>query len=228
MREIFSVELIVIINRLNKHRDNKGFSLLEILVVVVLIGIVGVFVIPNMKDWMIRKELKNDFFTIHKMVTKMRTEVELGVYHMGGFFLDNNGGNGIIVKVRYRYPDKFRTYKNSCEDIDSQWDGVDTFNAQSNPDVYATFSNLRLSKSKVNSCISRSGYSDFAAESYFHVCHKKQNPNILCDAKDHQPSSINNNSPLYESYYMHINRSGHNFLRAFTYKNGRLMKWDNL
>jgi prepilin-type N-terminal cleavage/methylation domain-containing protein len=226
MREMFLPELIVITNRLNKIKDIKGFSLLEILVVVALIGIVGIFVVPNVKDWMSRKELRNDFFTIHKMVTKMRTEVELGVYPMGGIFLDNNAGNGIIVKVRYRNPDKFRTYKNSCEDIDSQWDGVETITSQTNADIYAKFANLRLSQSKISTCLSRAGYSNFSVN--FHVCHKKQNPNILCDIKDPQPLSINNNSPFYESYFMGINRMGHNFLRYFVYKNGTRMSWENL
>jgi len=228
MKEIYLPELIVITNRLNKIKNVKGFTLLETLVVVALIGIVGIFVVPNVKDWINGKELKNDFFTIHKMVTKIRTEVELGVYPMGGIFLDNNGGNGIIVKVRYRNPDKFRTYKNSCEDIDSQWDGVETITSQTNPDVYAKFSNLRLSKSKINACISKGGYTSLGVQPYFHVCHKTQNPNILCDIKDHQPSTISNNSSLYQSYYMNITRLGHNFLRRFTYKNGKLMKWENL
>lgn len=207
-------------------KNNKGFSLLEILIVVALIGIVGMFAVPNTKDWISRKELKNDFFTIHKMVTKMRTEVELGVYPMGGIFIDNNGGDGIIVKIRYRNPDKYRTYKNSCEDIDNQWDGKETITSQTNPDLYAKFVNLRLSQNKVNTCISRAGQSNFSVE--FHVCHKRQNPNILCDIKDPQPLSINNNSPLYESYFMGINRMGHNFLRRLTYKNGIRMTWENL
>lgn len=207
-------------------KNNKGFSLLEILIVVALIGIVGMFAVPNTKDWISRKELKNDFFTIHKMVTKMRTEVELGVYPMGGIFIDNNGGDGIIVKIRYRNPDKYRTYKNSCEDIDNQWDGKETITSQTNPDLYAKFVNLRLSQNKVNTCISRAGQSNFSVN--FHVCHKRQNPNILCDIKDPQPLSINNNSPLYEFYFMGINRMGHNFLRRLTYKNGIQMTWENL
>lgn len=207
-------------------KNNKGFSLLEILIVVALIGIVGMFAVPNTKDWISRKELKNDFFTIHKMVTKMRTEVELGVYPMGGIFIDNNGGDGIIVKIRYRNPDKYRTYKNSCEDIDNQWDGKETITSQTNPDLYAKFVNLHLSQNKVNTCISRAGQSNFSVN--FHVCHKRQNPNILCDIKDPQPLSINNNSPLYESYFMGINRMGHNFLRRLTYKNGIQMTWENL
>jgi len=226
MKEIFLLELIVITNRLNKDIDSKGFSLLEILVVVVLIGIVGLFVIPNVKDWISRKELKNDFFTIHKMVTKMRTEVELGVYSMGGIFLDNNDGNGIIVKVKYRNPDKFRIYKNSCEDNDSQWDVSETITSQTNADLYAKFINLRLSKSKVSTCVSRAGNSNFSVS--FHICHKQQNPNILCDIKDPQPLTISNNMPLYESYYMGINRMGHNFLRRLTYKNGKRMSWENM
>ena len=36
-------------------KNNKGFSLLEILIVVALIGIVGMFAVPNTKDWISRK-----------------------------------------------------------------------------------------------------------------------------------------------------------------------------
>ena len=221
MKKIYLAEPIAV----KEILKTKGITLIEILVVLVLIGIVGVFAIPNMNEWSVRKELKNDFFTLHKMVTNMRTEVELGVYHMGGIFFDNNNGNGIIVKIRYRNADKFRTYKNSCEDIDSQWDGLETISSNT-AEFYKTFKNLRLSQSKSKSCISRSGVSNFAQS--FYVCHVKHNPNILCDTKGPRPQNISNTRKLYESYYLSINRLGHNFIRRFTYQNGKLMKWENL
>jgi type II secretory pathway pseudopilin PulG len=211
--------------KLLNEKKIKGISLIEILVVVVLVGIVGVFAIPNMKDWMTRKELKNDFFTIHKMVTGIRTEVGLGVYHMGGIFIDNNNGNGIIIKIRYRDPDKFRIYKNSCEDIDSQWDGVETISSSTN-EFYAKFENIRLSANKISSCISKAGYSNFTTG--FYICHKKQNPNVLCDVKTPGTQTISNKNNFYESYYLGLNRLGYDFIRRVVYKNGSLVNWENL
>mgnify|MGYP002631338339 CR=1 FL=1 len=224
MKKIFLAGLVVVVKK--NYKFTKAFSLIEILVVVVLIGIVGTFAIPNIHSWMASKELRNDFFTIHKMITTLRTEVELSVYPMGGIFIDNNNGNGLIVKIRHRSQDKYRTYKNSCENIDAQWDETETITAQTNPDIYAKFVNLRLSSSLVKSCLSRGGFSNFSAE--FHICHKEQNPNILCDIKDSNPETISNKSSPYESYYMIINRSGHNFLKYFVFKNGNRTKWEHL
>ena len=135
MKKIFLAGLVVVVKK--NYKFTKAFSLIEILVVVVLVGIVGTFAIPNIHSWMASKELRNDFFTIHKMVTTLRTEVELSVYPMGGIFIDNNNGNGLIIKIRHRSQDKYRTYKNSCENIDTQWDETETITAQTNPDIYA-------------------------------------------------------------------------------------------
>ncbi len=199
-------------------KNINGLSLIELLVVVAVIGVISIVAIPNTKRWVERNELQKDFYAATRMVENVRNAIVNGAYPMGGVFFDNNNGNGLIVKVRYRNSDKYRTYHDSCEDIDSQWDSTETISAQSDPNIYATFGNLRLSVSTAKACISKGFSADFSTA--FRVCHKNQTNSTTCTP----PSNLKG----YEEYYFSINRTGYTFLRKYIYDNGKEISWENL
>jgi len=125
--------------QLNKQ---KGFSLIELLVVIALLGIISLVAVPNIREWLVKKEMEKDLNTIMSIIKNASNDIGNNLYEMGGVFFDNNNGNGLIVKVRYRGPDKYRTFK-TCNNNDSEWDtpsdGVQTYSASSASEHYSTF-----------------------------------------------------------------------------------------
>ena len=106
----------------------KGLSLIELLVVIALIGVISIVAIPNVREWLVKKEMEKDLNTIFGIIKNVSNDIGNNVFEMGGVFFENNNGNGLIIKVRYRGPDKFRTFQ-TCNNNDSEWDGIDTYSS---------------------------------------------------------------------------------------------------
>jgi hypothetical protein len=123
---------------------------------------------------------------------------------MGGVFFDNNNGNGLIVKVRYRGPDKYRAFQ-TCNNNDSEWDGVETYSSSSASENYSTFSNIRLNKTTANFCFSKNFTVNFTGN--VSLCHKEKNTNVTCQL-------VNTNDPYYD---LIVQRTGRSELLKYSY-----------
>jgi hypothetical protein len=117
---------------------------------------------------------------------------------MGGVFFDNNNGNGLIVKIRYRGPDKYRTFQ-TCNNNDSEWDGVETYSSSSVSENYSTFSNIRLDRATANFCFSKNFTVNFAGN--VSLCHKEKNTNTTCQLVD-------TNDPYYDLIVQRTGKAG--------------------
>ena len=157
--------------------SSKAFSLLELLVVIALLGIVSLVAVPNVKDWIVKREMEKDMFTMMDMVKTISNNLGNNVYAMGGIFFDNNNGNGLIVKIRYRGTDNYRIYQ-TCNNTDAEWDGTDTYSSSSSQELYATFSNIKMNLSSANFCFSKNFTANYSGEAIF--CHKDKNSSTTC------------------------------------------------
>jgi prepilin-type N-terminal cleavage/methylation domain-containing protein len=182
----------------------KGLSLIELLVVIALLGIVSVVAIPNIREWLVKKEIEKDLNTIQSIVKNMSNDISNNLYEMGGVFFDNNNGNGLIVKTRYRGPDKYRTFQ-TCNNNDSEWDGVETYNSSSASEHYSTFSNIRLDRAVANFCFSKNFTVNFTGN--VSLCHKVKNTNATCQL-------LNTNDPYYD---LIVQRTGRSELLKYSY-----------
>ncbi len=156
----------------------KAFSLLELLVVIALLGIVSIVAVPNVKDWLVKREMDKDMQSIVGMVNEIGNNLGNGTYLMGGIFLNNNNGNGLIVNIRYRGPDKYQQYKTTCNDTTSEWDGVETYSSSHTAELYSTFSNIKMKSAAKGMCFDKNFTIDRAGTEEF--CHKDKNSSSNC------------------------------------------------
>jgi prepilin-type N-terminal cleavage/methylation domain-containing protein len=192
--------------QLNKQ---KGFSLIELLVVIALLGIISLVAVPNIREWLVKKEMEKDLNIIMSIVKNVSNDIGNNLYEMGGVFFDNNNGNGLIVKVRHRGPDKYRSLTGkTCNNNDSEWELTDdtkTYSSSSASEQYSTFSNIRLDKANFNFCISKNFTVTYSGSIKF--CHKEKNTNATCQLNS-------NNDPYYD---LIIDRTGRLELLKYSY-----------
>jgi prepilin-type N-terminal cleavage/methylation domain-containing protein len=187
--------------QLNKQ---KGFSLIELLVVIALLGVISLVAVPNIREFLVKKEMEKDLNAIMSIVKNASNDIGNNLYEMGGVFFDNNNGNGLIVKVRYRGPDKYRAFQ-TCNNNDSEWDGVETYSSSSASENYSTFSNIRLNRTTANFCFSKNFTVNFTGN--VSLCHKEKNTNAICQL-------VNTNDPYYD---LIVQRTGRSELLKYSY-----------
>lgn len=192
--------------------NSKAFSLLELLVIIALLGIVSLVAVPNVKDWLVKKEMEKDMSTIINTVKTITNNLGSNLYEMGGIFFDNNNGNGLIVKVRYRGPDKYRIYQ-TCNSMDTEWDGADTYSSSSLQELYSTFSNIKMDVAVANFCFSKNFTVNYVGNVKF--CHKDKNNSSTCQ-------QVSTNDPYYD---LIIQRTGRPELMRYSYTNGYWQKF---
>lgn len=182
----------------------KGFSLIELLVVIAVLGVISIVAVPNIREWLVKKEMEKDLNTIMSIVKNVSNDIGNNLYEMGGVFFDNNNGNGLIVKVRYRGPDKYRAFQ-TCNNNDSEWDGVETYSSSSESEHYSTFSNIRLDRATANFCFSKNFTVNFTGN--VSLCHKEKNTNSTCQL-------VNTNDPYYD---LIVQRTGRTQFLKYSY-----------
>jgi len=185
--------------------SSKAFSLLELLVVIALLGIVSLVAVPNVREWLVKREMEKDMQLIVGMVNEIRSNLDNGIYQMGGIFLNNNNGNGLVVNIRYRGPDKYKQDKTTCNDTASEWDKVDTHSSSSSAELYSTFSNIKMKSANKGMCFDKNFTIDRSGTEEF--CHKDKNTSSNCT----QGSS---NDPYYR---INVQRTAAIILERYIY-----------
>jgi prepilin-type N-terminal cleavage/methylation domain-containing protein len=192
--------------------SSKAFSLLELLVVIALLGIVSLVAVPNVREWLVKREMEKDMSTIMDLVKTIGNNLGSNLYEMGGIFFDNNNGNGLIVKVRYRGPDKYKAYQ-ACNNNDAEWDGTDTYSSGSSQELYSTFSNIKMDVAAANFCFSKNFTANYAGDVKF--CHRDKNSISTCQ-------QVSTNDPYYD---LIIQRTARPELWRYSYANGYWTKF---
>ena len=163
----------------------KAFSLIELLVVLVLIGIISVVAVPNVRSFLSEREMRNDLILITDSISKMRVDMNGGLYKMAQISFNNNNGGGLIVTRRYRDANFYSNFT-TCSDNNIEWltdtQRLPTFQSDPNIDnLYSTFSNIRINASRTLLCFSIDGAIS-ASNSEVEFCHKETNVAINCNA----------------------------------------------
>lgn len=197
--------------RLNK----KGFTLIELLVVITLIGIVSLVAIPNVREFIINKEYKNDVFKIASIINKLKSDLDSGktdpatflAYEMAGVYITSDATSGLTLDTRMMDRNKFATYKNQeCTNKDdtNYWNSSSfkKYNFQLDASVVSNsnenFKNLRIGGPYQYACFASDQLSFGRYSSYFDrnnalgICHQTK---IVANAAKCSASATND--PYY-------------------------------
>ena len=95
----------------------KGFNLLELIVVVVLIGIVSAIGYPNFSEWRLERETRNSVIKIKSLIQGINAQVQRGQYaFVQAHILEKNGR--LVITSKGMKPEKLASLLN---DGDSDW-----------------------------------------------------------------------------------------------------------
>lgn len=201
--------------------NKKAFTLIELLVVIVLIGITSLVAIPNVREFIINKEYKNDVYKIATIANSLRNDLETKKaditstlpYELAFFifsYAENNIANGVQINIGKADSNRLQNFKNIICDINQRnnlsfWNQVISYNyitdrnIQSN--VNETFRNLRLG---VNSGPGWACYSTDMSQNFNRIWFDRYNggPIGICHVSKMAPGAnrctpSTDNSPYY-------------------------------
>ena len=71
-----------------QKQKNNGFTIIEILAVVALIGILSAFAFPNIGKWITEREVKKEVYDVVSFIKERKSEVTSGKYGMTQLLLN--------------------------------------------------------------------------------------------------------------------------------------------
>ena len=63
-----------------QEKNNKGFSVLEVIVVLAIIGVISVVAYPNISHWNKSRQIENSAIQIKTLFTNINSQVQRGNY----------------------------------------------------------------------------------------------------------------------------------------------------
>ena len=90
-----------------RQRGNKAFTIIELLVVIVLIGIFSAIAYPNVSSWIADREVRKEVYDVVNLINERKSEVMNGKYGMVQIRLKP----GVEI-YNMTLDDFFNTYKN--------------------------------------------------------------------------------------------------------------------
>ena len=132
------------------EKNNKGFSILELIVVVTIIGIISAVAYPNISHWNKARQIENSAIQIKTLFTNINSQVQRGNYGFVQVYINSIGTRVEVISKgmktstlaqKINGDDDFQSISERCNTDDNDyWD--DDGEIHRNPEV----SKLELDK----------------------------------------------------------------------------------
>ena len=88
----------------------KGFNLLELIVVVVIIGVISAIGYPKFSDWRLDRETRNSVIKIKSLIQGINAQVQRGQYAFVQVHVEED--DGLVVTSKGMKPQKLASLLN--------------------------------------------------------------------------------------------------------------------
>lgn len=209
---------------LNKFK--KAFTILELLVVIVIIGVVSIVAVPNVRAFLAERETRSGVFTIVGITESFKSNIESGLSRNPNNIAHDAHGAYVMGSIDfvqwpeffqmytlYRSDELFKTLKTCDPTSLGGWERRDGFHYS----VYSEFKNIVVSdaaqsqnqSTRVWMCLAKVPTSITTSNLTFHVCNSYNNPSRTCGIGF-------KNDPIYR---LSIQRLGSVTIEKYNYTN---------
>ena len=125
------------------EKNNKGFSILELIVVVTIIGIISAVAYPNISHWNKARQIENSAIQIKTLFTNINSQVQRGNYGFVQVYINSTGTKVDVISKgmktstlaqKINGDSNFKTISKRCNTDDNDyWD--DDGNIDRKPEV---------------------------------------------------------------------------------------------
>ena len=113
-------------------KNIKGFNIIELLIVIVIVGILSAVAYPNFNDWRGEREVRGASVKIKNAIQAINSQVQRGMYGFVQVYLENNDNELVIVTKGM----KMETLTNMVNDGASDWNNDPTSRCDTNTTGY--------------------------------------------------------------------------------------------
>ena len=92
-------------------KNHKGFSLIELILVILLIGITSAIAIPNINNWITDRQVKKEVYKFVGEINEMKSKVMGGQYPLAMVRWSNLNGYASLKKYYMTHEDFFTFYR---------------------------------------------------------------------------------------------------------------------
>ena len=121
-----------------QQKNIKGFTILELLVVVAIIAVISGVAIPQFATWTKERDVKNTAIRIKNLAVSINSQVQRGLYGFAQFYVQrsDDGGylfqtNGMLMNnlaTNISEIDEWHTTSVRCKNDDAFWDHLGASN----------------------------------------------------------------------------------------------------
>ena len=182
-----------------QEKNIKGFNILELLVVIVIISVVSAAAYPNFSSWRKERELRGAAEEIKNLFSNISSQVQRGLYAFVQVEVTENGDALTITSKGMRMDTLMATARETSSwttDMDIRCNPTQTWDDEGGPDniklevAELIYDNVAINFSKLSGtvCFSKDGtyYSTAGAletDLFFYIC-RRSSTNTRCDVSD--------------------------------------------
>jgi len=225
--------------------NKTAFTLVELLVVIVLIGVIALVATPNVREFINNREYKNDVYKISAIINSLRSNLEskkadvnTGLPLEIGSVLLGTDANGVRVITGLADSERLQRLRanicnaNSAADT-NVWNVVNTYSSSQNGTVASTanetFINLSIAPGGNWACFTikmdnNLAYFDEYSGGVRGICHKSKIVGTSINERNQNCSPSANNVPYYG---ISVNKFGRATVHRYDYATSRWREEQN-
>ena len=98
-----------------ENQSTKGFTLLELMVVVAILGVISAVGIPNFLSWSTDRNVRSANENTASLITTLNTQTQRGVYPFTQILVTLNQNNTVVIEGKGKTRESISQLVNSRE-----------------------------------------------------------------------------------------------------------------